>query len=174
MSFDITSDLTFRKLSIFMTFMEKGNIARTAETLGLSGCQRARARCLSTRGVTYCPSGGLDIAGVLPGSHANHGARSGRSAQDGGYRPESFARRHALFAHAGNRPPLIMGMKLRRPDLEMDLTMGSNETLLHKLEEGSLDAILISISESELDSANLEMLPLFHDEIFLAAPAPRN
>jgi LysR family malonate utilization transcriptional regulator len=68
-------------------------------------------------------------------------------------------------------PQLIMGMKLRRPELEMDLTMGSNETLLHKLEEGSLDAILISISESELDSANLEMLPLFHDEIFLAAPA---
>lgn len=43
-------------------------------------------------------------------------------------------------------PRLIMGMKLRRPDLEMDLTMGLNETLLHMLDEGSLDAILISIS----------------------------
>lgn len=43
MSFDTTSDITFRKLSIFMTFMEKGNIARTAETLGLSGVSVHRA-----------------------------------------------------------------------------------------------------------------------------------
>ena len=42
MGFDITSDITFRKLSIFMTFMEKG-IARTAETLGLSGVSVHRA-----------------------------------------------------------------------------------------------------------------------------------
>lgn len=68
-------------------------------------------------------------------------------------------------------PRLIMGMKLRRPDLEMDLTMGSNETLLHMLDEGSLDAILISISESDIDRNSLEVLPLFHDDIFLAAPA---
>lgn len=64
-----------------------------------------------------------------------------------------------------------MGMKLRRPDLEMDLTMGSNETLLHMLDEGSLDAILISISESDIDRNSTEVLPLFHDDIFLAAPA---
>ncbi|MDK5706863.1 LysR family transcriptional regulator, partial [Serratia nevei] len=43
MSFDTTSEITFRKLSIFMTFMEKGNIARTAETLGLSGVSVHRA-----------------------------------------------------------------------------------------------------------------------------------
>lgn len=57
MSFDITSDITFRKLSIFMTFMEKGNIARTAEALGLSGVSVHRAlhtleenvRCRSLR-----------------------------------------------------------------------------------------------------------------------------
>ena len=43
MSIDITSEITFRKLSIFMTFMEKGNIARTAEALGLSGVSVHRA-----------------------------------------------------------------------------------------------------------------------------------
>lgn len=62
MSFDTTSEITFRKLSIFMTFMEKGNIARTAETLGLSGVSVHRAlhtwkrmsaaRSLPTKGVT--------------------------------------------------------------------------------------------------------------------------
>ena len=43
MSIDITSEITFRKLSIFMTFMDKGNIARTAEALGLSGVSVHRA-----------------------------------------------------------------------------------------------------------------------------------
>ncbi|WP_219564150.1 helix-turn-helix domain-containing protein, partial [Salmonella enterica] len=33
MNLSITDDITFRKLTIFMTFMEKGNIARTAEAL---------------------------------------------------------------------------------------------------------------------------------------------
>ncbi|VFS59044.1 LysR substrate binding domain [Kluyvera cryocrescens] len=65
-------------------------------------------------------------------------------------------------------------MKLRRPDLEMDLTMGSNEALLNMLENGTLDAILISISESEIDRNSLEVLPLFHDDIYLAAPHQRS
>ncbi|EAA3329883.1 LysR family transcriptional regulator [Salmonella enterica] len=33
MNLSIADDITFRKLTIFMTFMEKGNIARTAEAL---------------------------------------------------------------------------------------------------------------------------------------------
>ena len=71
-------------------------------------------------------------------------------------------------------PRLIMGMKLRRPDLEMDLTMGSNDTLLHMLDDGTLDAILISISESNIDRNSLEVLPLFHDDIFWPRlPLPR-
>lgn len=53
----------------------------------------------------------------------------------------------------------------------MALTMGSNDTLLQMLEDGDLDAIIISISESEIDRNSLEVLPLFHDDIFLAAPA---
>ena len=60
MGFDTTSEITFRKLSIFMTFMDKGNIARTAETLGLSGVsarcipskRTSAARSLLTKGVT--------------------------------------------------------------------------------------------------------------------------
>ncbi|EBX9480417.1 LysR family transcriptional regulator [Salmonella enterica subsp. enterica serovar Abony] len=33
MNLSITDDITFRKVTIFMAFMEKGNIARTAEAL---------------------------------------------------------------------------------------------------------------------------------------------
>ena len=53
-------------------------------------------------------------------------------------------------------PRLTMGMKLRRLELEMNLTMGSNDTLLHMLEDGSLDAILISISDRPLSASQSE------------------
>ncbi|CCJ71936.1 Malonate utilization transcriptional regulator [Cronobacter condimenti 1330] len=68
-------------------------------------------------------------------------------------------------------PRLLMGMKLRRPDLELDLTMGSNQVLLNMLEDGALDAILISVSETQVDHKTLEVTPLFNDDIYLAAPA---
>ena len=64
-----------------------------------------------------------------------------------------------------------MGLKLRRPELELELVMGSNNDLLHKLEDGQLDAILISTSDSNVDAQRYDQLPLFQDDIFLAAPA---
>ncbi|GJL35578.1 LysR family transcriptional regulator [Enterobacter hormaechei] len=179
---DITSDLTFRKLAIFMAFMEKGNIARTAEALNLSGVSVHRALHTLEENVR-CPLFVHKGRNLLPLPAAWTLLEYCQEATQIMERGLAEARKMAGIGQNRLRvgtlysltletvPQLIMGMKLRRPQLEMDLTMGSNETLLQKLEEGSLDAILISISESELDSANLEMLPLFHDEIFLAAPA---
>lgn len=40
---DINQEITFRKLSVFMMFMVKGNIARTAEAMELSGVSVHRA-----------------------------------------------------------------------------------------------------------------------------------
>lgn len=179
---DITSDLTFRKLAIFMAFMEKGNIARTAEALNLSGVSVHRALHTLEENVR-CPLFVHKGRNLLPLPAAwtlleycheatqimERGLAEARKMAGIGQNRLRVGTLYSLTLETV--PRLIMGMKLRRPQLEMDLTMGSNETLLQKLEEGSLDAILISISESELDSANLEMLPLFHDEIFLAAPA---
>lgn len=95
MGFDTTSEITFRKLSIFMTFMEKGNIARTAETLGLSGVSVHRAlhtleenvRCplFAHKGRNLIALLRVDAAGVLSGGDAGDGARAGRVAQDRRY-----------------------------------------------------------------------------------------
>ena len=59
---DINQEITFRKLSVFMMFMAKGNIARTAEAMKLSSVSVHRALhtleegvgCLSTKGATCC------------------------------------------------------------------------------------------------------------------------
>ena len=177
-----TNDITFRKLAIFMTFMEKGNIARTAEALELSGVSVHRAlhtleenvRCplFIHKGrnlvalpaawtlLEYCQEVTQLMARGLEEARKTAGVGQGR------------LRVGTLYSLTLETVPrLIMGMKLRRPDLELDLTMGSNDTLLHMLEDGTMDAIIISISESDIDRNNMEVLPLFHDDIFLAAPA---
>lgn len=182
MNLDITNDITFRKLGIFMAFMEKGNIARAAEALNLSGVSVHRALHTLEENVR-CPLFAHKGRNLIPLPAAwtlleycqevtqlmERGLDEARKTAGVGQGRLRVGTLYSLTLETV--PRLIMGMKLRRPDLEMGLTMGSNETLLHMLEEGSLDAILISISESEIDRNNLEVLPLFHDDIFLAAPA---
>lgn len=182
MNLDITNDITFRKLGIFMAFMEKGNIARAAEALNLSGVSVHRALHTLEENVR-CPLFAHKGRNLIPLPAAwtlleycqevtqlmERGLDEARKTAGVGQGRLRVGTLYSLTLETV--PRLIMGMKLRRPDLEINLTMGSNETLLHMLEEGSLDAILISISESEIDRNNLEVLPLFHDDIFLAAPA---
>ena len=71
-------------------------------------------------------------------------------------------------------PQLMIGLKLRKPTLDIDLTLGSNRDLLQQLSDGKLDAIVIGIHTNsnfheQLDSTLLS-IPLFDDDIFLAAP----
>jgi LysR family malonate utilization transcriptional regulator len=65
-------------------------------------------------------------------------------------------------------PALIMGLRLRRPDVQTELVLGSNCELLRKLRVGALDATVMGMPE---DAADVESQPLFEDEIFFAAPA---
>ena len=44
---DINQEITFRKLSVFMMFMAKGNIARTAEAMKRSEERRVGKECAS-------------------------------------------------------------------------------------------------------------------------------
>jgi LysR family transcriptional regulator, malonate utilization transcriptional regulator len=66
-------------------------------------------------------------------------------------------------------PQLLMGLKLRRPELQIDLTLGSNQQLLRSMDDGRLDAIVIGL-QAPLDDPQLLAVPLFEDEVHLAAP----
>lgn len=176
----IDAEITFRKLEIFMVFMEKGNIARTAEALGISGVSVHRALHTLEEGVR-CPLFIHKGRNLVPLPAALTLLEHSKEAVALMVRGIAETRQTAGVGQGRLRigtlysltletvPRLIMGMKLRRPELEMDLTMGSNQMLLNMLEDGVLDAILISISESEIDRNRLEVLPLFQDDIFLAA-----
>ncbi|NKI73333.1 LysR family transcriptional regulator [Dickeya sp. CFBP 2040] len=175
-------DLTFRKLEIFKTFMETGNITRTAELLGLSGVSVHRALHTLEESVR-CPlfiHKGRNLV-ALPAAHTlleysqeamllmKRGLEETRKTAGVGQGRLRIGTLYSLTLETV--PRLIMGIKLRRPDLELDLTMGSNQRLLAMLDDQQLDAILISLSDNTIDRNQLEFLPLFEDDICLAAPA---
>lgn len=181
MNLNIDSDITFRKLTVFTVFMERGNIARTAEALNISAVSVHRALHTLEEGVR-CPLFVHKGRNLVPLPAAWTLLEYAKNVLDLMGRGVEETRRTAGVGQGRLRvgtlysltletvPRLIMGMKLRRPELEMDLTMGSNQVLLSKLEDGLLDAILISVTEADIDPKTLEVMPLFEDDIYLAAP----
>ncbi|MCG7365034.1 LysR family transcriptional regulator [Pantoea sp. ACRSH] len=179
---DINQEITFRKLSVFMMFMSKGNIARTAEALDLSSVSVHRALHTLEEGIN-CPlfiHKGRNLV-PLPAAWTlleycqdvtalmSKGIEEARQVAGVGCGRLRIGTLYSLTLET--IPRLIMGMKLRRPALELDLTMGSNQMLLNMLEDDALDAILIATDSGQLSGANFDVIPLFHDDIFLAAPA---
>ncbi|WP_034916963.1 MULTISPECIES: LysR family transcriptional regulator [Erwinia] len=177
----IDLDITFRKLDIFMAFMHRGNIARTAEALGISSVSVHRALHTLEEGIR-CPLFILQGRNLvpLPAAHTlfqysqqvmdimSHGVEETLKTAGIGLGRVRLGTLYSLTLDTV--PQLIMGMKVRRPSVEFDLTMDSNEALLGKLKSGVLDAILISLNDSVIDRHRFEVLPLFEDDIFLAAP----
>ncbi|WP_092878042.1 LysR family transcriptional regulator [Izhakiella capsodis] len=179
---DINQEITFRKLSVFMTFMIKGNIARTAEALELSSVSVHRAlhtleggigcSLFVHKGRNLVPTPAAwtlleytrDVMGLM-----TRGLEKTRKVA--GLYPGRLRIGTLYSLTLETVPRIIMGMKLRCPALELDLTMGSNLTLVNMLEDEVLDAILISVNQDEFDAAQFDVVPLFQDDVFLAASA---
>ena len=177
----IDSELTIRKLEIFLAFMEKRNIARTAEMLGISGVSVHRA-LHSLEDVLRCPLFVQDGRNLRPLPAARtlaHYAKEMvlviRRAIDATREAAGYGRGRmklgCLYSLTTELVPrLIMGLKRRRPEMEIDLSMNSSRELLAQLNEGQLDAILVSLPGKKVELAGLETLPLFEDTFYLAVP----
>lgn len=171
--------ITFRRLEILLAFMETGNLARAAEKLDTSAVSVHRAlhalesglRCALFRheGRNLHPTDAAQALAevareVLRGM--TEGIRSTRKVA--GYSADRI-RIGSLYSLTHQTvPALVMGMKLRKPDVQTELVLGSNADLLQKLRDGSVDAALMGSPES---AADVESEPLFEDDIFFAAPA---
>ena len=180
---DINQEITFRKLSVFMMFMAKGNIARTAEAMN-SAASAFTGRCDCLEEGVGCPLFVHKGRNLLPLQAAwtlleycqdvmslmNRGLEATRKVAGVGQGRLRIGTLYSLTLETV--PRIIMGMKLRRPELELDLTMGSNQMLLgDMLEDDALDAILIATNEGEFNNTAFDVVPLFEDDIFLAAPS---
>ena len=178
----INSEITFRKLEILLAFMEKRNIARTAEHLDLSGVSVHRALHSLEKGLR-CPLFIHKGRDLLPMSSAHTLAeyakemvslmeRGIKATQNAAGFSENRLKIGTMYSLTLETiPKLIMGLKVSRPQLEIELVMGSNKALITKLEEQQLDVILISDAKRQVDTNYFITLPLLKDEIFLAAPA---
>ena len=177
----IDSELTIRKLEIFLAFMEKRNIARTAEMLGISGVSVHRA-LHSLEDVLRCPLFVQDGRNLRPLPAARTLAHYAKEMVLVIHRAIDATREAAGYGRGRMKlgclyslttelvPRLIMGLKRRRPEMEIDLSMNSSRELLAQLNEGQLDAILVSLPGKKVELAGLETLPLFEDTFYLAVP----
>jgi LysR family malonate utilization transcriptional regulator len=174
----IDEEITFRKLEILLAFMENGGLARAAERLGISAVSVHRALHSLETG-TRCSLFRLEGRNLQPNDAAHaladvarevlqtmsNGIRATR--EIAGYAADHIRIGSLYSLTSVTVPALIMGLRLRKPDIQTELVLGSNSDLLRKLRDGTLDATVMGLPE---EAADVESQLLFEDEIFFAAP----
>ncbi|MBD9397331.1 LysR substrate-binding domain-containing protein [Pseudomonas sp. PDM11] len=177
----IDEELTLKKLEIFLAFMRSGNLARAASELNTSNVSVHRA-IHSLENALRCPLFKHQGRNLIPLESAyvleEKAQKLIQDAQDmvrlareaAGFSAERFKLGSLYSLTVKTVPQLIMGLKLRRSELNIDLTLGSNVDLFYRLKNMELDAILVSLDDSTLDN-DCERLPLFSDDFYLAVPS---
>lgn len=176
----IDEEITLKKLEVFLTFMRINNLARVAEVHGQSTVSVHRALHSLEDGMR-CPLFKRAGRNLIPlqtaYTFAEYAKRILGECEEGVGKVRELAGVNATRLKIGSLysltlnciPQLVMGLKLRKPGLDIDLTLGSNRELLENLESGRLDAIVIGVQE-EIQNSDLVSIPLFYDDIYLAAP----
>jgi LysR family transcriptional regulator, malonate utilization transcriptional regulator len=173
----IDEEITFRKLEILLAFMEAGSLGRTAERLGISSVSVHRAlhslesgmRCKLFRpeGRNLQPNDAADTLADVAREVLRTMAEGIRLTREvAGYAADRIRIGSLYSLTSGTVPALIKGLKLRKPDIQTELVLGSNADLLLRLRDGAIDAALIGEPEGAPD---IESQPLFEDDIFFAA-----
>jgi LysR family transcriptional regulator, malonate utilization transcriptional regulator len=175
----IDDEITFRKLEIFSVFMKQGNLGRTSELLDISAVSVHRALHSLEEGLR-CQLFRHEGRNLSPTPAAFLLEETAREVLDRMVRGVSATRAAAGFASGQFRlgsiyslttrvvPQVIMEIKLRRPELQIDLVLGSNADLLAKLRNSQVDAALMGLPRPAND---LQTIPLFEDDIYFALPA---
>ena len=177
---NIDSEITFRKLQIFLAFMDKKTLNRTATTLNISTVSVHKA-LHSLENALLCPlfkkEGRLLHplpSAIIFAEHCHELIKKTQEAitatrEAAGFSSERFILGSIYSLTVRVIPQLIMGLKLRRSKLNVDLRLGSNSDLLTQLRNMEIDIALISIDTIK-PSAELEIFQIFSDEIYLTVP----
>ncbi len=175
----LNEEVTLRKLEILCSFVRTGSLVKTADELRLSSVSIHKALHSLEAGIgcplfikegrqlkalpaaIYLAEASMDLLGdidrILKKTRSKAGVEAGQ------------IRLGSMYSLTANIiPRMIMGTKIRRPDLDIDLYLGSNEDLMNKLSEGSVDAVVIAVPTSNLPDG-VQVVPLFEDDLFLAS-----
>jgi LysR family malonate utilization transcriptional regulator len=173
--------ITLKKLEVFLAFMRLNNLARVSELLGQSVVSVHRSlhsleegmRCQLFKRI------GRNLI-PLPAAYAltDYAQRALGEVEQGVRAARETAGFNAPRLRIGSLysltlrciPQLLIGLKLRKPELDIDLTLGSNKELFQALEDGRLDAIVLGIQQDNHGDAFITV-PLFDDQLHLAVPA---
>ena len=175
----LNEEVTLRKLEILCSFVRTGSLVKTAEELRLSSVSIHKALHSLETGIAcplfvkegrqlkalpaavYLAEASIDLLGdidrILKKTRSKAGVEIGQ------------IRLGSMYSLTANIiPRIIMGTKIRRPDLDIDLYLGSNEDLMNKLSEGNVDAVVIAVPSTNLPDG-VQVVPLFEDNLFLAS-----
>jgi LysR family malonate utilization transcriptional regulator len=175
----LNDEVTLRKLEILCSFIRTGSLVKTAEALHLSSVSIHKALHSLETGIgcplfvkegrqlkalpaaIYLAEASMDLLSdidrILKKTRSKAGVETGQ------------IRLGSMYSLTANIiPRIIMGTKIRRPDLDIDLYLGSNEDLMNKLSEGSVDAVVIAVPSTNLPDG-VQVVPLFEDDLFLAS-----
>lgn len=175
----ISDDITFRKLEILLAYMEGGNLNAAARMLDISAVSVHRALHSLEEGMS-CQLFSLQGRNLIPNEAAQvladvsrevvklmaDGIAATRSAA--GYSADHLRIGSLYSLTTGAIPEVIIGIKLRKQEIETELVLGSNAELLHKLKQNAIDAALMGMPDPDPE---IESIPLFEDDVFFAAPA---
>ena len=142
----IDEELTLKKLEVFLAFMRTGNLARAAAELQTSNVSVHRA-IHSLESALRCPLFKHEGRNLTPLESAYVlEERAQKLIQDmvesvrltreaAGFSAERFKLGSLYSLTVKTVPQLIMGLKIRRSELNIDLILGSNIDLLYKLKK---------------------------------------
>ena len=172
-------EVTLRKLEILCSFIRTGSLSKTADELRLSSVSIHKAlhsleaaiacplfikegrQLKSLPAALYLAEASMDLLGdvdrILKKTRSKAGVEIGQ------------IRLGSMYSLTANIiPRIIMGTKIRRPDLDIDLILGSNEDLMKKLSEGAVDAVVMAVPISGLPEG-IQVIHLFEDELYFAS-----
>lgn len=175
----LNEEVTLRKLEILCSFVRTGSLVKTAEELRLSSVSIHKALHSLETGIAcplfvkegrqlkalpaavYLAEASIDLLGDIDRILKKTRSKAGVEI--------SQIRLGSMYSLTANIiPRIIMGTKIRRPDLDIDLYLGSNEDLMNKLSEGNVDAVVIAVPSTNLPDG-VQVVPLFEDNLFLAS-----
>ncbi len=174
----MNEEITFRKLEVFLAYMETGNLARAAERLDVSAVSVHRALRSLEEGVR-CELFRHEGRNLNPTAAAHVLAAAARDVlklmsdgiqatrEAGGYSADKIRIGSLYSLTARTVPRIIIDLKARCPGLQTELVLGSNADLMFKLKQGEIDAVLAAMPVAE---TGIESIALFDDDIFFAAP----
>jgi LysR family transcriptional regulator, malonate utilization transcriptional regulator len=175
----IKEEITFRKLEVLLAYLEGGNLTTAAEKLDISAVSVHRA-LHSLEESTSCKLFNLEGRNLIPTSAALVLADASREViqrmvegiratqRAAGYSSDHLKIGSLYSLTTRTAPEVIIGLKMRKPELQTELVLGSNADLLQKLKQNAIDAVLMAVPEADPE---IESVPLFEDEIYFAAPS---